>query len=197
MCLEAMDAALQPVLFEELALFLGRLELQRLMQLVMGTVDVAAHSVVSSVAVVGQHDVATLVRSAARPQPVFVAHKLPLLFLELNGFRLFFPQLLPATTCLAFLLHSLRVTPYADNPLERRAIDTMEWNRAAESGALRCLGALAEDRQYQLNMQRMTLGRLEWQQVLRLTEVCDSNDVTSLKPQIPAVEWNRESATLR
>lgn len=109
--------------------------------------------------------------------PILSASSLPLLYINISSVRLFLPlseslaresksaspkrsRTIKTTVdhdVLMFQLHSLLLSPQAENPLPRYAIDKELYHQALQTGINQYPGSAVEDRQYQIDVKGLTL----------------------------------------
>ncbi|XP_063958387.1 intermembrane lipid transfer protein VPS13B-like [Lytechinus pictus] len=131
--------------------------------------------------------------------------KLPLLYLDCKQIRSFIPAgplndqggpgLMKGVDQDLFLfqISQISLVPYADNPLQRLVVKQDTYRKATVAGITQQPGSEVEDRQYQLDVNGISLNVASWEQVMRSSEQVRmkvTSGVTRSKTQNPALEWN-------
>ncbi|XP_072031129.1 intermembrane lipid transfer protein VPS13B-like isoform X1 [Amphiura filiformis] len=136
---------------------------------------------------------------------------LPLIYMDCKDFRVFVPAKEPSTSdadlsskedgedtvslegdTFVLQVNSVVLSPHADNPLQRLVVKKDVYRKAVQSGITDRPGSEIEDRQYQLDIDGMTVSVGSWKQIETIT------DQSKVKPpatsttmtQNPALEWN-------
>ncbi|XP_067834221.1 intermembrane lipid transfer protein VPS13B-like isoform X2 [Heptranchias perlo] len=134
---------------------------------------------------------------------------LPLIYINTGVVRVFFPKGEdeqhegggPQTKedTLVLKIGSVCMAPQADNPLGRTVLRKDIYQRALNLGILRDPGSEVEDRQYQIDMQSITIGTAVWDQLKPEKEVDKGGLCTESERnyQNPALEWNMASSIRR
>ncbi|XP_038147757.1 vacuolar protein sorting-associated protein 13B-like isoform X3 [Cyprinodon tularosa] len=96
-------------------------------------------------------------------------------------------------------LGSLSVAPQADNPLTRTVLRKDIYQRAFNLGILRDPGSEVEDRQYQIDLQSISIGTALWEQLKPEKEGTKGgvSAESERSSQNPALEWNMASSIRR
>uniref|UniRef100_A0A4W3GSR1 Vacuolar protein sorting 13 homolog B n=1 Tax=Callorhinchus milii TaxID=7868 RepID=A0A4W3GSR1_CALMI len=129
---------------------------------------------------------------------------LPLIYLNSSVIRVFFPRGEEDTRqqgedTLVLKIGSVCMAPQADNPLSRTVLRKDIYQRALNLGILRDPGSEVEDRQYQIDLQSMSIGTAFWDQLKPEKEVGKGGLSTDSERnyQNPALEWNMASSIRR
>ncbi|XP_024917375.1 vacuolar protein sorting-associated protein 13B isoform X2 [Cynoglossus semilaevis] len=150
-------------------------------------------------------------KSAGQPMRshALTSRCLPLIYINSSVIRVFCPgaqdkQLtadppVKQEDTLVLKMGSLSMAPQADNPLSRTVLRKDIYQRALNLGILRDPGSEVEDRQYQVDIQSVTIGTAQWEQLKPEKEgirggVSAENERNS---QNPALEWNMASSIKR
>ncbi|XP_062915876.1 intermembrane lipid transfer protein VPS13B-like isoform X2 [Mobula hypostoma] len=134
---------------------------------------------------------------------------LPLMYINTSVIRVFFPKgeheqheggsAQTKEDTLVVKIGSVSMAPQADNPLGRTVLRKDIYQKALNLGILRDPGSEVEDRQYQVDLQSITIGTALWDQLKPEKEVsrgglCAENERNY---QNPALEWNMASSIRR
>ncbi|XP_028983860.1 intermembrane lipid transfer protein VPS13B-like isoform X3 [Betta splendens] len=134
---------------------------------------------------------------------------LPLIYINTSVIRVFCPGAhdkqaasdahVKQEDTLVLKMGSLSMAPQADNPLTRTVLRKDIYQRALNLGILRDPGSEVEDRQYQVDLQYITIGTTHWEQLKPEKEgVKGSISAESERSsQNPALEWNMASSMRR
>ncbi|XP_067887270.1 intermembrane lipid transfer protein VPS13B-like isoform X4 [Heterodontus francisci] len=150
-------------------------------------------------------------KSTGQPMRAYAltSRELPLIYINTSVVRVFFPkgedeqheggapQMKEDT--LVLKIGSVCMAPQADNPLGRTVLRKDIYQRALNLGILRDPGSEVEDRQYQIDLQSMTIGTALWDQLKPEKEVGKAGLCTESERnyQNPALEWNMASSIRR
>ena len=112
---------------------------------------------------------------------------LPVLYITINGVRLFMPSVLSkefSDNVLMLCFGKFEINPYPQNPLSRLVVSPMIFKRATSAGMLNFPGSNLEDRQFELTLKDLSLGTAR-----------TSDLIVHLKKPIslsenPALRWN-------
>ena len=135
--------------------------------------------------------------------PILTSQNMPLLYVNLHDFNLFFPTITEADRADMlqhvvdedfFLLRigSLVVVPQPENPLPRLVLEKSIYRRAIQAGITSQLGSEVEDRQYQINVTELGIGSGNWRQLI-VHENQARSGLRMIDVQNPALEWNTKS----
>ncbi|XP_058503196.1 intermembrane lipid transfer protein VPS13B-like isoform X1 [Solea solea] len=150
-------------------------------------------------------------KSAGQPMRshTLTSRCLPLMYINTSVIRVFCPGVqdkqptsdphVKHEDTLVLKMGSLSMAPQADNPLTRTVLRKDIYQRALNLGILRDPGSEVEDRQYQIDLQSITIGTAQWEQLKPEKEgikggVSTENERNS---QNPALEWNMASSIKR
>ncbi|XP_078254173.1 intermembrane lipid transfer protein VPS13B isoform X1 [Rhinoraja longicauda] len=134
---------------------------------------------------------------------------LPLMYINTSVIRVFFPRgeheqheggvAETKEDTLVVKIGSVSMAPQADNPLGRTVLRKDVYQRALNLGILRDPGSEVEDRQYQIDLQSITIGTALWDQLKPEKEVSKGGLCTETERnyQNPALEWNMASSIRR
>lgn len=149
------------------------------------------------------------------PEPYYVpmvtSSLLPLLYVDMASIRVFMPVKPPSdqdfthaqrekdTTVkstadhdlIVGFIHSITVTPQADNPLPRYAYEKELYSTAMHHGIDRVPGSSVENRQYQMEFKGLSLCTGCWTDFLDHRVNTEHSELNTPTIQIPALEWNR------
>ncbi|XP_037389974.1 vacuolar protein sorting-associated protein 13B isoform X3 [Pygocentrus nattereri] len=100
---------------------------------------------------------------------------------------------------LVLKIGSVSMAPQADNPLNRTILRKDIYQRAMNMGVLRDPGSEVEDRQYQINLQSISVGTALWEQLQPEREGTKGGSAADgeRSSQNPALEWNMASSIRR
>uniref|UniRef100_A0A7N6B3G8 Vacuolar protein sorting 13 homolog B n=1 Tax=Anabas testudineus TaxID=64144 RepID=A0A7N6B3G8_ANATE len=127
---------------------------------------------------------------------------LPLIYINTSVIRVFCPsngQPDVQEDTLVLKMGSLSMAPQADNPLTRTVLRKDIYQRALNLGILRDPGSEVEDRQYQVDLQSITIGTAHWEQLKPEKEGIKGgvSAESERNSQNPALEWNMASSIRR
>uniref|UniRef100_A0A8D3AJI2 Vacuolar protein sorting 13 homolog B n=1 Tax=Scophthalmus maximus TaxID=52904 RepID=A0A8D3AJI2_SCOMX len=131
---------------------------------------------------------------------------LPLIYINTSVIRVFCPgaqdkqpTVMTNEDTLVLKMGSLSMAPQADNPLTRTVLRKDIYQRALNLGILRDPGSEVEDRQYQVDLQSITIGTAQWEQLKPEKEGIKSGVSAEgeRNSQNPALEWNMASSIRR
>ncbi|XP_035483199.2 vacuolar protein sorting-associated protein 13B-like isoform X12 [Scophthalmus maximus] len=135
---------------------------------------------------------------------------LPLIYINTSVIRVFCPGAqdkqppsvdlhMKQEDTLVLKMGSLSMAPQADNPLTRTVLRKDIYQRALNLGILRDPGSEVEDRQYQVDLQSITIGTAQWEQLKPEKEGIKSGVSAEgeRNSQNPALEWNMASSIRR
>ncbi|XP_033726572.1 vacuolar protein sorting-associated protein 13B-like isoform X2 [Pecten maximus] len=141
--------------------------------------------------------------------PMVTSSLLPLLYVDMASIRVFMPVKhsgdqdataqskkdirLKSTAdhdLIVGFIHSINVTPQADNPLPRYTYEKELYSRAMHHGIDRVPGSSVENRQYQMEFRGLSLCTGCWSDFLDQRMNLEQSEMTSPTVQIPALEWN-------
>uniref|UniRef100_A0AAR2LI31 Vacuolar protein sorting 13 homolog B n=1 Tax=Pygocentrus nattereri TaxID=42514 RepID=A0AAR2LI31_PYGNA len=127
---------------------------------------------------------------------------LPLIYVNTSVIRIFFPLQDPkcnSEDTLVLKIGSVSMAPQADNPLNRTILRKDIYQRAMNMGVLRDPGSEVEDRQYQINLQSISVGTALWEQLQPEREGTKGGSAADgeRSSQNPALEWNMASSIRR
>ncbi|GCB67729.1 hypothetical protein scyTo_0008108, partial [Scyliorhinus torazame] len=150
-------------------------------------------------------------KSTGQPMRAYglTSRELPLIYINTSVVRVFIPkgedeqyeggapQMKEDT--LVLKIGSVCMAPQADNPLGRTLLRKDIYQRALNLGILRDPGSEVEDRQYQIDLQSITIGTALWDQLKPEKEVGKGGLCTESERnyQNPALEWNMASSIRR
>ncbi|XP_076412042.1 intermembrane lipid transfer protein VPS13B isoform X7 [Peromyscus maniculatus bairdii] len=138
------------------------------------------------------------------------ARNLPLIYVNTSVIRIFVPQTEETQSTVevnraaqedtvVLKVGSVAMAPQADNPLGRSVLRKDIYQRALNLGILRDPGSEIEDRQYQIDLQSISIGTAQWGQ-LKPERGNGSGGVlteSERNSQNPALEWNMASSIRR
>lgn len=138
------------------------------------------------------------------------ARNLPLIYVNTSVIRIFVPQTEETQSTVevnraaqedtvVLKVGSVAMAPQADNPLGRSVLRKDIYQRALNLGILRDPGSEIEDRQYQIDLQSISIGTAQWGQ-LKPERGSGSGGVlteSERNSQNPALEWNMASSIRR
>ncbi|XP_069393276.1 intermembrane lipid transfer protein VPS13B isoform X3 [Paralichthys olivaceus] len=150
-------------------------------------------------------------KSAGQPMRshTLTSRCLPLIYINTSVIRVFCPRVQdkdPASDLqvkqedtLVLKMGSLSMAPQADNPLTRTVLRKDIYQRALNLGILRDPGSEVEDRQYQVDLQSITIGTAQWEQLKPDKEGMKGgvSAESERNSQNPALEWNMASSIRR
>ncbi|XP_035019480.2 vacuolar protein sorting-associated protein 13B-like [Hippoglossus stenolepis] len=150
-------------------------------------------------------------KSAGQPMRshMLTSRCLPLIYINTSVIRIFCPAVQvkdPASDLqvkqedtLVLKMGSLSMAPQADNPLTRTVLRKDIYQRALNLGILRDPGSEVEDRQYQVDLQSITIGTAHWEQLKPEKEGIKGgvSAESERNSQNPALEWNMASSIRR
>nr|XP_019946668.1 PREDICTED: vacuolar protein sorting-associated protein 13B [Paralichthys olivaceus] len=150
-------------------------------------------------------------KSAGQPMRshTLTSRCLPLIYINTSVIRVFCPRVQdkdPASDLqvkqedtLVLKMGSLSMAPQADNPLTRTVLRKDIYQRALNLGILRDPGSEVEDRQYQVDLQSITIGTAQWEQLKPEKEGMKGgvSAESERNSQNPALEWNMASSIRR
>ncbi|KAL6462541.1 hypothetical protein MHYP_G00289630, partial [Metynnis hypsauchen] len=135
---------------------------------------------------------------------------LPLIYVNTSVIRIFFPLQDPKCNSdfwhkekkedtLVLKIGSVSMAPQADNPLTRTILRKDIYQRAMNMGVLRDPGSEVEDRQYQIDLQSISVGTALWEQLQPDGEGTKGGSAAEgeRSSQNPALEWNMASSIRR
>ncbi|XP_021340497.1 vacuolar protein sorting-associated protein 13B-like isoform X1 [Mizuhopecten yessoensis] len=141
--------------------------------------------------------------------PMVTSSLLPLLYVDMASIRVFMPVKHSTGPDLASrvekdnkftstvdhdlivgFIHSIAVTPQADNPLPRYAVEKELYSRAMHHGIDRVPGSSIENRQYQMEFKGLSLCTGCWSDFVDRQTSGEQSDIATPTIQIPALEWN-------
>ncbi|KAK2844125.1 hypothetical protein Q5P01_010784 [Channa striata] len=131
---------------------------------------------------------------------------LPLIYINTSVIRVFCPGAQqPASDSsvkqedtLVIKMGSLSMAPQADNPLTRTVLRKDIYQHALNLGILRDPGSEVEDRQYQIDLQSISIGTGRWEQLKPEEGIKGGVSADSERnSQNPALEWNMASSIRR
>uniref|UniRef100_A0A4W6EZE5 Vacuolar protein sorting 13 homolog B n=1 Tax=Lates calcarifer TaxID=8187 RepID=A0A4W6EZE5_LATCA len=139
-------------------------------------------------------------KSAGQPMRshTLTSRCLPLIYINTSVIRVFYPSVKQEDT-LVLKMGSLSMAPQADNPLTRTVLRKDIYQRALNLGILRDPGSEVEDRQYQVDLQSITIGTAQWEQLKPEKEGLKGgvSAESERNSQNPALEWNMASSIRR
>ncbi|KAF4530596.1 hypothetical protein B566_EDAN006802, partial [Ephemera danica] len=118
-----------------------------------------------------------------------------MLYLDTRAIRVFLPLSAARDAgpdlCIVHL-QSLRIRPHAENPLSRVHVRSELYYLAQQANILNVPGSLVEDRQYQLDVCKLTVHTGAWHQVEAMFQ-SNNREGGEQNPlsENPAVEWNK------
>ncbi|XP_037659327.1 vacuolar protein sorting-associated protein 13B isoform X2 [Choloepus didactylus] len=138
------------------------------------------------------------------------SRNLPLIYINTSVIRIFVPktkEMQPTVgvnqtakeDTMVLKIGSVAMAPQADNPLGRSVLRKDIYQRALNLGILRDPGSEIEDRQYQIDLQSISIGTAQWDQ-LKPEKESDTGGVlieSDRNSQNPALEWNMASSIRR
>ncbi|KAL1767820.1 vacuolar protein sorting-associated protein 13B [Sigmodon hispidus] len=138
------------------------------------------------------------------------SRSLPLIYINTSVIRIFIPQTEETQSpgevnraakedTLVLKVGSVAMAPQADNPLGRSILRKDIYQRALNLGILRDPGSEIEDRQYQIDLQSISIGTAQWDQ-LKAEKAGGAGGVlteSERSSQNPALEWNMASSIRR
>ncbi|XP_029359487.1 vacuolar protein sorting-associated protein 13B isoform X3 [Echeneis naucrates] len=150
-------------------------------------------------------------KSAGQPMRshTLTSRCLPLIYINTSVIRIFCPGIQDKHTVvgphgkqedtLVLKMGSLSMAPQADNPLTRTVLRKDIYQRALNLGILRDPGSEVEDRQYQIDLQSITVGTAHWEQLKPEKEGIKGgvSAESERNSQNPALEWNMASSIRR
>ncbi|XP_026149609.1 vacuolar protein sorting-associated protein 13B isoform X3 [Mastacembelus armatus] len=148
-------------------------------------------------------------KSAGQPMRshTLTSRCLPLIYINTSVIRVFCPGAQDKASdphakqedTLVLKMGSLSMAPQADNPLTRTVLRKDIYQHALNLGIIRDPGSEVEDRQYQLDLQSITIGTAQWEQLKPEKEgIKGSVSAESERnSQNPALEWNMASSIRR
>ncbi|KAF3691535.1 Vacuolar protein sorting-associated protein 13B Cohen syndrome protein 1 [Channa argus] len=131
---------------------------------------------------------------------------LPLIYINTSVIRIFCPGAQHSASdpsvkhedTLVIKMGSLSMAPQADNPLTRTVLRKDIYQRAVNLGILRDPGSEVEDRQYQMDLQSISIGTTRWEQLKPEEGIKGGISADSERnSQNPALEWNMASSIRR
>ncbi|XP_032982549.1 intermembrane lipid transfer protein VPS13B isoform X6 [Rhinolophus ferrumequinum] len=141
------------------------------------------------------------------------SRNLPLIYINTSVIRIFVPkteEIQPSIEVnqaakedtMVLKIGSVAMAPQADNPLGRSVLrkDIYHlYRRALNLGILRDPGSEIEDRQYQIDLQSISIGTAQWDQLKPEKESGTGGVLTESErnSQNPALEWNMASSIRR
>ncbi|XP_075405556.1 intermembrane lipid transfer protein VPS13B isoform X3 [Tenrec ecaudatus] len=138
------------------------------------------------------------------------SRSLPLIYINTSVIRIFVPkteEIHPMVgvdptakeDALVLKIGSVTMAPQADNPLGRSVLRKDIYQRALNLGILRDPGSEIEDRQYQIDLQSISIGTAQWDQLKPEKETGTGGALTESErnSQNPALEWNMDSSIRR
>ncbi|XP_060679858.1 intermembrane lipid transfer protein VPS13B-like isoform X1 [Hemiscyllium ocellatum] len=149
-------------------------------------------------------------KSAGQPMRAYglTSRELPLIYINTSVVRVFFPKgeesyrggaVQMKEDTLVLKVGSVCMAPQADNPLGRTVLRKDIYQRALNLGILRDPGSEVEDRQYQIDLQSITIGTAVWDQLKPEKDIGKGHLCTESERnyQNPALEWNMSSSIRR
>ncbi|XP_033123358.1 vacuolar protein sorting-associated protein 13B-like [Anneissia japonica] len=142
-------------------------------------------------------------------EEIISTRKLPLLYIDCQEFRLFLPGSDPnkphalsgeiSQDCFLAHVKSISLTPNVDNPLQRMILKQEIYRKAMHAGITQQPGSEVEDRQYQLDINAVSLCTVLWEDVAMASdqgvqEIGSADDSSVTLTQNPALEWNMAKA---
>lgn len=138
------------------------------------------------------------------------SRNLPLIYINTSVIRIFVPQTEETQSSvtvnqaakedtMVLKVGSVSMAPQADNPLGRSVLRKDIYQRALNLGILRDPGSEIEDRQYQIDLQSISIGTAQWDQ-LKPEKGSGTGGVpteSERNSQNPALEWNMASSIQR
>ncbi|XP_060068135.1 intermembrane lipid transfer protein VPS13B-like [Ylistrum balloti] len=141
--------------------------------------------------------------------PVVTSSLLPLLYVDMASIRVFMPvkhlcdqditsqdekrrrakSTMDHDLIVGFI-HSITVTPHADNPLPRYANEKELYSRAMHHGIDRVPGSSIENRQYQMEFRGLSLCTGCWADFSERQMNVEQCEIGTPTIQMPALEWN-------
>ncbi|XP_037586040.1 vacuolar protein sorting-associated protein 13B [Cebus imitator] len=138
------------------------------------------------------------------------SRNLPLIYINTSVIRIFIPkteEMQPTVEVnqaakedtVVLKIGSVAMAPQADNPLGRSVLRKDIYQRALNLGILRDPGSEIEDRQYQIDLQSISIGTAQWDQLKPEKESGTGGVLTESErnSQNPALEWNMASSIRR
>ncbi|XP_004697754.1 vacuolar protein sorting-associated protein 13B [Echinops telfairi] len=138
------------------------------------------------------------------------SRNLPLIYINTSVIRIFVPkaeEIQPTVgvnptakeDSMVLKIGSVTMAPQADNPLGRSVLRKDIYQRALNLGILRDPGSEIEDRQYQIDLQSISIGTAQWDQLKPEKETGTGGALTESErnSQNPALEWNMDSSIRR
>ncbi|XP_055922999.1 intermembrane lipid transfer protein VPS13B [Eupeodes corollae] len=119
------------------------------------------------------------------------AYQLPMVHLESSGFTVYVPteNSKPWCSVAIFKVFGIKISPNAENPLQRCPVRSDVFQKAAQMGILSTPGSIIEDRQYEITLLNMSAATGNWNEILtHMKEHADNFHNTN-----PAFEWNNQS----
>ncbi|XP_043543606.1 vacuolar protein sorting-associated protein 13B-like isoform X3 [Chiloscyllium plagiosum] len=149
-------------------------------------------------------------KSTGQPMRAYglTSRELPLIYINTSVVRVFFPKgeesyrggaVQMKEDTLVLKVGSVCMAPQADNPLGRTVLRKDIYQRALNLGILRDPGSEVEDRQYQIDLQSITIGTAVWDQLKPEKDIGKGHLCTESERnyQNPALEWNMSSSIRR
>ncbi|XP_071944934.1 intermembrane lipid transfer protein VPS13B-like [Antedon mediterranea] len=151
----------------------------------------------------------TSISKKSTNEEIISTRKLPLLYIDCQEFRLFVPGCDSNTPIIlsgeinqdCFLTHvkSISLTPNVDNPLQRMVLKQEIYRKAMHAGITQQPGSEVEDRQYQLDINAVSLCTILWDDLAKasdqgIQELGSADDGSVTLTQNPALEWNMAKA---
>ncbi|KAL4227239.1 Vacuolar protein sorting-associated protein 13B [Mactra antiquata] len=145
-------------------------------------------------------------RERTPAKPSLTTSNLPLLYAEISSMRLFLPGekteknkngVKTTLDCDMFMfqVQSINITPHAENPLPRYAVDKELYQKAVQLGITAESGAAMSDKQFQVDVKGFSFTSGCWSDILKCKRNVTERHTLTPGTQIPAVEWN--SLTIR
>uniref|UniRef100_A0A3Q3JG19 Vacuolar protein sorting 13 homolog B n=1 Tax=Monopterus albus TaxID=43700 RepID=A0A3Q3JG19_MONAL len=153
--------------------------------------------------IAGVFQVDKLTRGKSTGQPMrshtLTSRCLPLIYINTSVIRVFLDPHVKQEDTLVLKMGSLSMAPQADNPLTRTVLRKDIYQRALNLGILRDPGSEVEDRQYQVDLQSITIGTAQWEQLKPEKEGIKGGVLAESErnSQNPALEWNMASSIRR
>ncbi|XP_061177950.1 intermembrane lipid transfer protein VPS13B-like [Saccostrea echinata] len=126
--------------------------------------------------------------------PVLTSSSLPLLYVTISNVRVFIPKTSPVEQkghdLALIILPEIAVNPQVDNPLPRYAVEREIYHKAMQLNLTQQPGSAIENRQYQIDIQGLSICTGKWGDFLQQTHSERQKDLVKPKIQIPALEWN-------
>ncbi|XP_055998709.1 intermembrane lipid transfer protein VPS13B-like isoform X2 [Ostrea edulis] len=126
--------------------------------------------------------------------PLLTSSSLPLLYVTISNLRVFIPKTHSENQeghdLALIILSEIAVNPQVDNPLPRYALEREIYHKAMQLNLTQQPGSAIENRQYQIDIQGLSVCTGKWGDFLQQTHSERQKDLVKPKIQIPALEWN-------